>query len=161
MSSRILLLLIQRMVSLEAALASTSANPIVVTDCSVEGVETWEPQPCRPLQFRQRSSIPATLATSGSDPGNPRFLLPACGGGAEDSTCPLVASNHAADPFEFRDQAILVRAAQAPTEPAHHVFHDLIPCRRFKLDRLESRARQPLGFIERRREIAPRPAQQP
>ena len=45
MSTRILLLPIQRTVSLEAALASTSANPIVVTDCIVDGVETWEPQP--------------------------------------------------------------------------------------------------------------------
>jgi hypothetical protein len=48
----------------------------------------------------------------------------------------LVASSHAGDPFEFRDQAILVRAAQAPTEPAHHLFHG------------EQRHRQPFALAD-------------
>jgi hypothetical protein len=45
MNSRIILLPLSKSVSLEAAMAASPANPVVVADCYVEHVETWTPRP--------------------------------------------------------------------------------------------------------------------
>jgi hypothetical protein len=45
MNSRIVLLPLSKSVSLEAAMAASSANTVVVADCYVEGVETWTARP--------------------------------------------------------------------------------------------------------------------
>ena len=44
-NSRIILLPLSQTASLEAALAASPANPVVVADCYVDGVEAWTPRP--------------------------------------------------------------------------------------------------------------------
>ncbi len=45
MNSRIILLPLSQTVSPDVALAASPANPVVVADCYVDGVETWTPRP--------------------------------------------------------------------------------------------------------------------
>jgi hypothetical protein len=45
MNSRIVLLPLSKSVSLEAAMAASPVNPVVVADCYVEHVESWTPRP--------------------------------------------------------------------------------------------------------------------
>ena len=64
-----------------------------------------------------------------------------------------VVDAHARDPFEFRNQAILVRVVQTTAESARHVLNDSILRCRVMFHRVETRAHQSVGcFIECRHE---------